>query len=76
MHSVVQEFDYTDPFAASLRAFNLRGELLLGTANFGATELAVEGVGPHVKDRWCDPRPPQLDYRSIDSSGDHSDYDP
>ena len=74
-HSVVQEFDYTDPFAASLRAFNLRGVLLLGTANFGATELAVDGVGPHVNDRWCDPRPPQLDYRGIDSSGDHSDHD-
>ena len=76
VHSVFHEFDYTDPFAASLKAFNLRGELLLGAATYGATEPAVDGVGPHVNDRWCDPRPPQLGYRSIDSSGDHSDHDP
>jgi len=77
LHSVVHEFDYIDPFAASLNAFRLRGELLFGTVVGSATELAVGGVGPHVFDRWCDSRPLQHDIRHTDSPVGqlHSGYD-
>lgn len=46
LHSVVHEFDYIDPFAASLNAFRLRGELLFGTVVGSATELAVVVLVP------------------------------
>ena len=55
LHSVVHEFDCTDPFKAALNAFCLRGELVLEVTAPIHEDIAVPIViSPHVNDLWCD----------------------
>ena len=55
LHSVVHEFDYTDPFKAALNAFCLRGELVFEVTAPIHEDIAVPIViSPHVNDLWCD----------------------
>ena len=51
-HSVTYEIDFMDPYKAALRAFCLRGHLILGSADTDDGDPAEISYS-HVSDLWC-----------------------